>query len=323
MIIRQLKRDKALMRIKNLIVIWVSIVLIVLIILFYKNIKWFIYEWFTKKSEIMRWPVSIEGTISKKNDYPRYTHTIITKDKTIWIKSSTLNLNNYIWKLVSISGEYDTKNNNIINVDALKLEKEKIIVRWNQYTFLSTLVSFDFLDQQEVKAIQNDDTSISINVYNDKTTTFQRFSCRKILKWQPCDAIIQDYESKWKEVFESIQWYKFYKHADKYRLTFDNNYWYIFKDITDENMLNLSNSFKIINEKFIIDNKLEEIQNNCKNDTDSSTEIVKSDLQYGSENNIIQIILDTKTEKWKNAKCSLTFDIWNWWKITEKSFIIE
>jgi hypothetical protein len=37
---------------------------------------------------------------------------------------------------------------------------------------------------------------------------------------------------------------------------------------------------------------------------------------------LISLIMGTKTEQWKNAKCTMTFDIRNSRKITEKSFSI-
>jgi hypothetical protein len=80
-------------------------------------------------------------------------------------------------------------------------------------------------------------------------------------------------------------------------LTFDNNFGYIFKDISDENILNLSNSFEIINEKFIIDNKLKQIEDNCKDEENSASEIVESKVQYGSDNTLISLIMGTKTEQ--------------------------
>lgn len=302
--------------------IFVSVVLVVWAVIMFSK------DWKTKLSQIINTQdttisgeASIQWTIIDKNNYPKYTHMIRTdKNQEIWIKSSNINLNNHVWKLVQIAGIYDTKNNNVINIDVLKLPQEKTIIKWNQYLFIDNGVIFDFWDQNEIKAVQTKEWDIKITITNEPITSFQRFSCRKILKWQTCDKLTQEYESKEKETFDSLEWYRFYKHADKYRLTFDNNFGYIFKDISDENILNLSNSFTIINEKFIIDNKLQQIEDNCKDAENSASEIVESKIQYGSDNTLISLIMETKTEQWKNAKCTMTFDIRNSWKITEKSF---
>lgn len=305
--------------------IFVSIALVAwAVIIFSKDWKAKLSQIINTQETTISEEVSVQWKIINENKYPKYTHIIRTdKDKKIGIKSSSINLNNHIWKSVDLSWEYDNKNDNVINVDTLKLVDEKTIIRWNQYLFIQNWVIFDFWDQSEIKITQLKDWNININLYDNQITSFQRFSCRKILKWQTCDKLTQEYESKWKETFESIEWYKFYKHADKYRLTFDNNFWYIFKDISDENILNLSNSFKIINENFIIENKLPEIGKNCQDDENSSNEILDSKIQYGLDNNLISLIMETKTEQWKNAKCTLTFDIRNWWKVTEKSFSIN
>lgn len=324
MILRKLRQDKRIRQTKNLILFWVLVILVVLVTIFHKNIRVTISDAINNETKVNQWEAIIDGTISNKNNYPKYTHTIYTKaKKEIWIRSSSLNLNDYLDKEVSIIWEYDQKNNDVVDVEAIKLIWEKIIIRWNKHTFLSNWVIFDFDDQNEIKAVQNKDDTISISVSNNIITTFQRFSCRKILKWKSCDELIKEYNNNGKETFDSMQWYTFHKHADKYRLTFDDNYGYIFKDISDENMLNLSNSFQIINNKFVIENKLQEIQDKCKNDQDSATEIIKSDVQYGNSDNIIILLLETETEKWKNAKCNLTFDIWDGRKVTNSIFEVK
>lgn len=321
MILRKLRKDKKIKKLKSLTSISIIIIVLGLVLIFRQNIRATISEIAKGESHAV-WAANIEWTIIDKNNYPKYTHTIVTKKKKeIWIKSSTLNLNDYLSKNLVAIGEYDT--NGVANIDALKLVDDKIIIRWNKYTFISNWVIFDFGDQNEIKAIQNPDETISISVAGQNISTFQRFSCRKILKWRPCEELIEEYNNKGKDTFDSINWYTFHKHSDKYRLTFDDNYGYIFKDISDENMLNLSNSFWIVNAKFIIENKLQEIEEKCKNTEDSSTEITKSDTQYGNTDNIIILLLETKTEKWKNAKCNLTFDIWDGWKLTNSIFEIK
>jgi len=43
----------------------------------------------------------------------------------------------------------------------------------------------------------------------------------------------------------------------------------LFKDVSDDMMLDISNMFRMVNKKFVIDNKLSLIQEYCKDDVSS------------------------------------------------------
>ncbi|HBB03292.1 TPA: hypothetical protein DCZ39_00015 [Patescibacteria group bacterium] len=78
--------------------------------------------------------------------------------------------------------------------------------------------------------------------------------------------MITNYIQTNKDNFESYRTYTFYKHGTGFWTTFDDNqFGFLFKDISDDMILDISNMFRIVNQDFIVEKKMNLIQSNCQN----------------------------------------------------------
>ncbi len=136
----------------------------------------------------------------------------------------------------------------------------------NRYFFVNDLVYLDFSTQPQLSAMKSG-SDIQVFFNNEPIVHIERFVCSKILKMRDCTYLITNYIQTNKDNFESYRSYTFYKHSTGFWTTFDDHeYGFIFKDISDDMILDISNMFRIVNQQFVLDNKMNLIQFNCKND---------------------------------------------------------
>ncbi len=253
--------------------------------------------------------INFAGEIESENNFPLYTHKISNKQgNTIFLKSSSINLNSYSGKL-EIFGEIKDirKDIPIIEVSALKFIDQGLIIKNNIYFFVKDLLYLDFWNQPQLSA-RKEKKEIQIFYEKQKVSSIERFLCSRVLRQRDCTYLIEDYSNNQKENFDSYRWYTYYKHGTGLRTVFDQTmFWYVFKDIEEETMLNLSTIIRIVDKKFIISNKRNVIKEACSNKWEDAIQVENSIVQYDDNNQVHVSAKSSKTEK----TCKVTFDMRN------------
>lgn len=253
--------------------------------------------------------INFAWEINAENNFPLYTHKITNKQgNTIFLKSSSINLNSYSGKL-EIFGEIKDirKDIPIIEVSALKFADQGLIIKNNIYFFVKDLLYLDFWNQPQLSA-KKEKKEIQIFYEKQKVSSIERFLCSRVLRQRDCTYLIEDYSNNQKENFDSYRWYTYYKHGTGLRTVFDETmFWYVFKDIEEETMLNLSTIIRIVDKKFIISNKRNTIKEACNDKGEDNIQIENSIVQYDDNN---QVHISAKSSK-TGKTCKVTFDMRN------------
>lgn len=267
--------------------------------------------------------LTFAGKIVVDNNFPNYTHSLMTSDgKKIGLKSSTVNLNTYANAKIELVGRVKKyfKITPVVEVDTLKIPDQGLIINANRYFFVKDLMYLDFSTQPQLSATKSwSDVQVRFN--EDPVVTIERFVCSKILKTRDCSYLITDYVQNDKDTFQSYRGYAFYKHGTWFRTTFDDNtFWFLFKDISDDMVLDISNMFRIVNHAFVVENKLSLIQSHCKNDF-SELRTISSEwtLVYHDPYTIV-LGLQWLDKKKNPATCRITFDIRNDWAVGDVQY---
>lgn len=253
--------------------------------------------------------INFAWEINAENNFPLYTHKITNKQgNTIFLKSSSINLNSYSGKL-EIFGEIKDirKDIPIIEVSALKFADQGLIIKNNIYFFVKDLLYLDFWNQPQLSA-KKEKKEIQIFYEKQKVSSIERFLCSRVLRQRDCTYLIEDYSNNQKENFDSYRWYTYYKHGTGLRTVFDETmFWYVFKDIEEETMLNLSTIIRIVDKKFIISNKRNTIKEACNDKGEDNIQTENSIVQYDDNN---QVHISAKSSK-TGKTCKVTFDMRN------------
>jgi len=320
--IRNLKQKKT---VNTKIIFW-AILIFVGIYVFIQLISWIAtrFSQAPQKDMYTLWAtLTFSGRIFVDNQFPNYTHAITIKEwKKIGLKSSTINLNAYVGKKIEIVGRVKKYFNVIpvIEVDTLKIPDQWLIINANKYFFVKDLVYLDFSTQPQLNATKSwNDLQVWFN--KDSVVNIERFICSKILKDRDCTSLVNDYIQSKKDTFDSYRGYTFYKHGTGFWATFDDNkFGFLFKDISDDMILDVSNMFTIVNQDFIVKNKLNLIQSNCQNDF---SQLHTIDLWWTityHDPYTLTLALQWTDKKNNPATCRITFDIWNNWAVTDVQF---
>jgi len=313
MVIRNLKQKKI---VNTQVVIWFVLLCLATYFLI-KIIIWVVGK-FTQPSQndmYTLWAsLTFSGTIIADKQFPNYTHSLTTADgKKIGLKSSTLNLNAYVDTKIELVGRVKKyyKVTPVLEVDLLKLPEQWLIINGNKYFFVKDFVYLDFSTQPQLSASKS---WTDVQVLFDKTpvVNIERFVCSKILKTRDCTYLVNNYIDTNKDNFESYRAYTFYKHGTGFWTTFDSNkFGYLFKDISDDMVLDISNMFKIVNADFVVENKLDLIKANCKNDFSSFSTIDAEWTFTYHDPYSVTLGLQWFDKKNNPATCRITFDIRN------------
>ncbi len=267
--------------------------------------------------------LTFSGKIVVDNNFPNYTHSLITQEwKKIGLKSSTINLNAYVDKKIEFVGRVKkyVKLIPIIELDTLKIPDQWLIINANRYFFVKELMYLDFSTQPQLSASRSwNDIQVLFN--QDPVVRIERFVCSKILKSRDCTYLIADYIKNNKDNFESYRSYTFYKHWTWFWTTFDNNeFGFLFKDISDDMILDISNMFKIVNLNFVVENKLKLIKSNCQNDFSQFSSVDSEWTLTYHDPYTITLGLQWLDKKKNPATCRITFDIRNDRNVTDVQF---
>ncbi|HMS91192.1 MAG TPA: hypothetical protein PKC87_03175 [Candidatus Absconditabacterales bacterium] len=267
--------------------------------------------------------LTFSGKIVVDNNFPNYTHSLTTKEgEKIGLKSSTINLNTYVGQKIELVGRVKKyfKITPILELDTLKLPDQGLIISNNRYLFVKELMYLDFSSQSQLSASKSgNDVQILFN--KKPIVTIERFVCSKILKTRDCSYLVSNYIQTNKDNFESYRKYTFYKHGTGFWTTFDANlFGFLFKDISDDTVLDISTMFRIVNKDFVVENKLDLIKSNCKNDF-SQLRTIHSEgtITYKDPYTII-LGLQGLDKKNTPTTCKITFDVRNDREVTDVQF---
>lgn len=321
MIIRKIRKNEIVSRKKLMKRVLIAIVLIVLG-------KWILSWIMTESSALISLKpdqvgetVRVQGYLSVDNKFPHYTHSIIDeKWSLVGVKSVSVNLNAYKGK-IEVVGKLEKflKTIPVVEVQTIKLPDQWLIIKDNIYYFTDKFLYIDFSSQEQLSA-QLSGNDVVILFAGKPIVSIQRFLCAQILKGKTCEALINEYHTSQKDNFDSYQGYTFYKHTNNVRTTFDGDlFGYVFKNIDDDMMLNISSMIHLINQDFIIQNKLPVIQAKCTNEDEYIKTIETSRIQYGNPRNI-SLMLKGQSNKKHAVQCTINFDTWNERTVTKSVF---
>lgn len=318
MVIRKLKQKK----IVNTKVVSLFILLCVATYFLIKLLTWIVERFNQTPQDTMVYTlwatISFSGKLILDNNFPHYTHSLVSKDgNKVWLKSTSLNLNAYVNQQLELIGTVKKyfKITPVLEISIVKVPDQWLILKDNRYFFVSDLLYLDFSAQPQLSAIKSGN-NIIVLFDTDAVVTLERFACSKILKTRDCTSLVTTYIQTHKDTFESYLGYTFYKHDTWFWTTFDaNNFWFLFKDITDDMMLDISSMFKMVNKKFVIDNKMDLIKEYCQ---DGITSLATVDSQWSVEltepHTLVVTFKWTDTDR-QAATCKLSFDMWNEWDV--------
>ena len=323
MVIRKLKQKK----IVNTKVVSLFILLCVATYFLIRLLTWIVERFNQTPQDSMVYTLwatlTFSGTLVADNKFPNYTHSLVAQDgNKVWLKSTSINLNAYVDQELELVGTVKKyfKITPVLEVSTLKIPDQWLILKDNRYFFVNDLLYLDFSAQAQLSAVKSG-SDILVLFDKDPVVNLERFACSKILKTRDCTSLVTTYIQTHKDTFESYLGYMFYKHDTGYWTTFDaNNFWFLFKDISDDMILDISSMFKMVNKKFVIDNKMNLIKEYCQDGISSFATI---DSQWSVE--YVDPYMLTIDFKWTDtnkqpATCKITFDIWHDWDVVEYQY---
>lgn len=268
--------------------------------------------------------ISVEGKIKESNHFPNYTHTITENETTYGLRSSSININNYIWKKINIGWTINDvyEGTPIIEVNQVGDEENNLFIKNNKYIFTQDLLMFDFSSQTDLSA-QKSGNYINILYQGNPIIQIESFTCTKVTATHDCEKLRMNYQSSEKENFVSFIQQTFYRQEKTSWITFnDDMIGYIFKPENDDTLLNTSHLIHVINEEFLIKYKRNLIDEACKDKENTLQEIGESNVEILDEN-IIRRIINGETDSWKIATCKIAINIGKNRKIEDTTWKIE
>lgn len=258
------------------------------------------------------------------DNYPINTHIVKNNAESFWLKSNTINLNNFIgdtveiqWYTANISSKYP-----ILAIRELKIPSQKLIVSNNKFFFTDDMISFDFSKDIDIFAKKD---KWQIVIYYQDTPMFyvDTFICSKVTPTQDCEQLKLNYTKNLNEMFTTYLGYNFYKNKENSWVTFnDDNIWYIFTTNDDEFLLNISHLINIIDSKFLQENKEDFILDTCSSDDIQMKEIYKLSKTIIDEN-LIKMTISWISKNNENIYCKINVNMFDNWNIENKSLSID
>lgn len=302
--LRQKKENKKKRTMWAIIILVTISILLALFFFVIKNYTKIIYEVWDQ--------ITIEWRIIPDNNFPVYTHSISDLEQSFWLKSSTINLNNFVDKNLIINWQISELSNKlpVLQITNIKMPHSKMIVKDNKYFFTNELVSFDFSKDLDLSA---EKTGRNINIYyqGEPILSMETFVCSKITPTQNCEEMVVNYTKNLNEMFTTYLGYFFYKNKEKTWVTLnDNTIWYIFKTSDNNTLLNLSHLINIINSKFILEHKQDLILKHCSDeDNNIKTKSINNLSKEIIDENLIRIRVEWVSTDWEHLECRLTVSI--------------
>ncbi len=272
-------------------------------------------------SETLSWAqqLSLRGTIRPNLENSKvFSHIISQDNKIFWLKSSSIDLNNFSGQ-VDIQGYIinEVDNTSIIEVTVItstettpKITKKNSLSLWEKWLFI------DFKDDTTYEvALEKSDIIIKQN--NEIVLKISNFLCDQKDPAKNCKKFTNP-ENNTVQPFASTNRNTYYKLPDSKNrvVSQDNQNWFLLSPKDDTVLVNLSSYIIFLNKEYIKNNFENKITENCeKNDIKISN---LDDLTYTNKNGKITITTEwVKTDKSK-ATCEGEIKI-----IPELSFSIQ
>lgn len=301
--LHQKKENKKKKMMLSSVLIFMSVLLLLLLFFINKDQKKITYTIWDK--------VEILGKITYDNNFPINTHKISNEKSVFGLKSSSMNLNNFVNKVVLLNGEinYTSSKHPISQIDNIKIPESKLIINENKYFFTNELISFDFSKDIDLKA-ERTWRNITIYYQNEPVLFVETFMCSKVIPTQNCEEMKWHYDTNFNEIFTTYFGYVFYKNKENSRVTFnDNTIWYIFKTNDNNFLLNISHLINIINSKFITENKKDLIFNSCNNTGWLSMKKINKISKEIIDETLTKVEIQWLDDEQNPITCKLTIDI--------------
>lgn len=300
---RRSKRKKTISTILSIIVL--SIASFFVLINF--NLEDSIYDFFIGQK------VEITGKILSDTNFPIYTHKIQKNKDTIYLKSSSINLNFFTEKSIKLAWEVvDTdKDNFIIDVNTIRDPSTKSLVQNNIYTLSQDLLLLDLSEEYDAY-VEFASGIKTLYIWWENIFSIKTFVCSKINDSQNCQKIKANLQSQWVDSFRSYYGYTFFKNGENQWISFNwDNLWYIFTAPIDQNLVNISHMIRFIDPEFIRKEKNNLIQEACT----GSKSILSSSLELIENLNMIKIKNSILDKDNTINECNITVDIYDNWKV--------
>ena len=202
------------------------------------------------------------GSIVNNNNFPLYTHQLIdnnTTSKDIYLKSTTINLNDFTQQ-ATIKGKVTESTRKSITIDVQKIQIDDVLFDWNEYIFLTKELAINIWLIQWSSLISYS-TWILVSFNNTPIIGVETQDCNTINTENNICLIAQNQRSWYEQRIENSYGYEFIKR---------NNLWYLEHkekihqiSFTQEEEIELLDILQPLNVWFIIEKYEEDMEVMC------------------------------------------------------------
>jgi len=259
----------------------------------------------------------IDWKLTADGDFVKYTHRLTTTDYGIlWAKSTSINLNNYQWK-VKVKAIVDGIHADVYIIDISSIESlDPVMVetwteivaedeKWKYLADAGLYFSKIFLLNYKTDDSENNSNKIILkNTNTDNEITIEYFSCTKDDMNKNCKQLSKDYwANAWKSITTSagITFYRLAESNKRY-FTNENRRWYRIIWVDEQELASLAEMLQFVNENYFKENILSNISKLCLDEQNKINEVEKYDLSLQWNNLIVSIQWKTFDSK---AECIL------------------
>ena len=270
--------------------------------------------------EFLVWDeVMISGEIFDDWDIVNYTHILdISEYGEMGLKSKNINLNNYEWKVfVEWIVEKIQQDIPIVEVDtiyALDLEEDEL--SWDteeevlsEDVYLSNAwLYFDenFFDKyQLMNRWENWEIKIK-NLENNLISKIEYFVCNEGISNQNCIKLNNTFSNSSAQKFVDTYGISYYKQSEVQSWFFTTEqFGYFVNDVEDQEFKDMINTILVVNDKFIQEEVLDDIDTICWEWWDALKEIYDYDLLLRQNRLVLDINGSDWEKKWINCEIEI------------------
>lgn len=243
--------------------------------------------------------VYIQGTIYPSNNFPIYTHSIITKENDSFaLKSTNINLN-ILSGNIHIYGKIADRQKGVYIIEVEKIRQDQTIINNKQYILLDHRLAID-LESIPGSYLNIQDPSLTIQYENYPLAGINFLDCEKNPNNEFCIIDYND-DTNVDSKFVSARGYSFYKINETRILRHGTKYIYIIDVEIDQDLLEIAHIFRPIDTRYILARYQSFIKDYCENRL-GITNIDKSYVDF--ENTTIYYIEETE-----DNTCTIGFDL--------------
>ena len=242
--------------------------------------------------------VSLSWQIFDGGDIINYTHIIESNEYwELWIRSQNINLNNYdgeiylegivekIWQWVAII-KVDT-------IYSLDMEEEltgnvEEEIEWSETKYLSNVWLYldeDFFENYSLINQWSDWVLKIKDIETNEIISLDYFKCDTSISSQNCDRFNDMFSDSSSQEFVDSEWIVYYKQAEVQSWFFSNDsfFGYFANDVEDWVFKGLVKYLTVVNQKFVEENVLENIDVVCWDDGKAMKNIDEHELELKND----------------------------------------